>query len=132
MDQPILNKVFLLGNVTEEPTLRYVPSGTAVTTFELIVSQYERIEKDNPDQKNIFRIIVWKDLARWCHDQIRMGALVFVEGHIQVRTYPDHAGQSRTEYEIVAEKVTLLGREKRNNPKSSPADIHSEREENRS
>ncbi len=107
MSQPTLNRVFLIGYLTQKPVLRYVPSGTPVTSFPLGVYRGYTSE-DGKEILDYFTIIAWKDLAVFCEEKLRRNDWVFVEGRIQVRVYEDTSGRKRKAYEIVALDVKRL------------------------
>ncbi|MBC7216817.1 MAG: single-stranded DNA-binding protein [Candidatus Caldatribacterium sp.] len=107
MHRPSLNKVFLVGFLTQSPVVRYVPNGTPVTTFSLAVSRGISGE-DNREYFDYLQIVAWRDLALFCGENLKRGDWVLVEGRIQVRAFEDQSGQKRKTYEIVAQEVKRL------------------------
>ena len=107
-----LNKVFLMGNLTRNPELRYNPkSGSAVCEFGLAVN---RIFKgaDGAQKKDtcFVDINVWGHLAETCEKYIQKGSLVLVEGRIQMDTWKDkESGAGRSTLRVVAENIQFLG-----------------------
>lgn len=121
-----LNKVLLIGNLTRDPELRYVPSGTAVATFSIAVN---RTFTDQTGQKRedtcYIRVIVWGRRAEVCGEYLTKGRLVFVEGRLQSRNWEDSNGQKRSTFEVVANDVQFLGgprESKETQDASAPAD----------
>lgn len=94
----------MIGFLTQKPVVRYVPSGTPVTTFPLGVYRGV-LSEDGKEWVDYFNIVVWKELALFCGEHLRRGDWVFVEGRLQVRTYEDGSGQKRKTWEIVASDV---------------------------
>ena len=105
-----VNKVFLIGNLTRDPELRYVPSGTAVATFGIAVN---RVFSDQSGQKKedtcFIRVVVWGRRAEVCGEYLSKGRQVFVEGRLQSRSWEDSNGQKRQTVEVVANDVQFLG-----------------------
>lgn len=101
-----LNKVFLIGNLTRDVTLRNTPSGTPVADFGLATT---RIWSDASGQKrqetDFHNVIVWGKMAELCSQYLSKGRLVFVEGRIRNRTWVDQNGIKRFRTEIIAENI---------------------------
>jgi len=99
----MLNKVILIGRLTRDVELKYIPNGTAVATFSLAVDR-----KFNKDETDFIDIVVWRQLAENCANYIGKGRLVAVEGRLQVRTYEHKEGGKRKVTEVVADDVRFL------------------------
>ena len=102
-----LNKAFVLGNLTRDPELRQIPSGQSVTQFSVATNR-EFTDKSGQRQKltEFHNIVAWGKLAELCHQYIKKGQSVFVEGRIQTRSWDDkQTGQKKYRTEIVAENV---------------------------
>ena len=81
-----LNKVFLMGNLTRDPELRYVPSGTAVATFTVAVNRvYTSQAGEKKEEVSFIRIVVWGRRAEVCGEYLSKGSPAFVEGRLQSR-----------------------------------------------
>lgn len=107
MHRPSLNKVFLIGFLTQSPVVRYVPNGVPVTSFPIAVSRGISSE-DNREYFDYLQVVAWRDLAIFCGENLKRGDWVFVEGRVQVRTFEDQGGQKRKVYEVVAQEVKRL------------------------
>lgn len=106
-----LNKVFLVGNLTRDPELRYLPSGQAVTTFSVAVNRnYTSNTGERKQETTFVRIVVWARRAEVCNEYLRKGSSVFVEGRLQSRTWEAQDGSKRSAMEVVAMDVQFLGR----------------------
>jgi len=104
-----LNKVFLMGNLTRDPELRYVPSGAPVTTFGLAVNRrYVTQHGEKKDEVCFVRVVVFGKQAESCSQHLSKGRLVFVEGRLQYRSW-EQDGQKRSTLDIVADRVQFLG-----------------------
>ena len=106
-----VNHVTLLGNLANDPEMRYTSGGTPVTTFTLATN--EPGSKDDSGERrsypNFHRIVVWGKLAEACSQHLSKGRQVMLEGRIQYRSYEDKQGVSRKSTEIVSRNVQFLG-----------------------
>ena len=108
-----LNKVFLMGNLTRDPELRYIPSGTAVATFGLAVNRrYTSATGEKKEDVAFLRIVVWGRRAEVCGEYLSKGSPIFVEGRLQSRSWEGNDGVKRSTVEIVADNIQFLGRGK--------------------
>ena len=104
-----LNRVFLMGNLTRDPELRYVPSGTAVTTFDLAVNRvYMTQTGERKEETSFVRVVVWARRAEVCAEYLTKGSPVFVEGRLRSRSWETQDGQKRSTIEIIANSVQFL------------------------
>ena len=119
-----LNKVFLIGNLTRDPELRYTPSGLAVTTFTVAANRsYTTPSGEKKDATTFMRTVAWGKRAEVCGEYLNKGSLVFVEGRIQNRNWQAQDGTKRTTVEIVANNVQFLGSPRRTAaPSKHPAE----------
>lgn len=105
-----LNKVLIMGNLTRDPELRYVPSGTAVTNFTVAVN---RIYKDKTGEKkeeaSFIRVVVWGKMAENCGEYLAKGRAVLVEGRLQSRSWEGQDGQKKSTLEVIASNVQFIG-----------------------
>jgi single-strand DNA-binding protein len=105
-----LNKVFLMGNLTRDPELRYVPSGTAVANFTLAVNRpYKDSSGEKKEDVSFIRIVVWGKMAEICGEYLAKGRPVLVEGRLKSRSWEDQSGQKRSALDVVAMNVQFLG-----------------------
>jgi single-strand DNA-binding protein len=105
-----LNKVFLIGNLTKDPELRYTPSGVAVANIRLAVNR--RFKNKNQELKEetcFITAVVWNKQAEACNQYLHKGSPCFVEGRLQSRSWEDNAGQKRNVIEVRVERVQFLG-----------------------
>lgn len=110
-----LNKVLLIGNLTRDPELRYIPSGTAVATFTVAANRvYATPAGEKKEQTSFVRVVVWGRRAEVCGEYLSKGSPVFVEGRLQSRSWETPNGEKRSTIEVVADNVQFLrGAEKR-------------------
>lgn len=103
------NKAFVLGNVTRDPELRTTPGGQNVCSFGVATNRFYKDQKGERQQSVEFHnIVAWGRLAEICHQYLKKGSLVFIEGRIQTRSWQDqNSGQKRYRTEIVTETMQL-------------------------
>lgn len=101
-----LNKVFLMGNLTREPELRYTPSGSAVCEFGIAVNR----RGQDRDETCFVEIIVWEKQAEACGKFIQKGSQVFIEGRLQYDQWVDKEQKKRSRLRVTAERVQFLDR----------------------
>ncbi len=112
-----LNKVMLIGNVGQDPTVRYLDGNSAtgtnakVATFTLATSERYRDRAGNVQENTEWHnIVAWRGLADTCERFVKKGTQLYVEGHLRSRNWTDQQGQKRYITEIVADNIQLLGR----------------------
>lgn len=104
----MLNRVILIGRLTRDPELKYIPSGTPVASFTLAVDR-PFVNKEGEREADFIPIVVWRKQAENCANYLGKGSLVAVDGRMQVRTY-EQDGQRRYITEVVADSVRFLDR----------------------
>ena len=105
-----VNKVILVGNLCQAPTVRYTKSGQAVASFNLATN--ERWTKKNgtkEDKTEFHRIVAWGKLGEICGEYLTKGKQVYIEGRLQTREWEDNDGNKKQTTEIVANNMTMLG-----------------------
>ena len=104
-----LNKVMLIGNITQDPEVRTTPSGVSVTSFGLATNLVWTDQQGQKQEKAEFHNIVsWGKLADICGQLLHTGDKVYLEGRIQTRDWKTDDGQDRRITEIVIENMILL------------------------
>jgi len=115
------NKVLLMGHLTRDPELRYIPSGTAVSTFDLAVNRVYTAQSGEKKQETSFiRIVVWARRAEVCAEYLKKGSSVFVEGRLRSRSWEGKDGQKRNTIEVIANNVQFLTRASKDRAPSQP------------
>jgi len=106
-----LNRVFLIGNLTRAPELRYTPSGTAVSDLRIAVNrQYSTQGGDKREETCFLTVVVWGKQAEASAQYLDKGSPLLVEGRLQTRDWETRDGQKRNVVEVVAERLQFLGR----------------------
>ena len=106
-----LNKVLLIGNLTRDPELRYIPSGTAVAKFGLAVNREytDRASGEKKETPCFVDITVWGKQAEICNQYLTKGRQVFIEGRLEFSSWETKEGDKRSKLEVVAERFQFLG-----------------------
>lgn len=106
-----LNKVFLMGNLTRDPELRQLPSGTSVCKMGLAVNRrYSTREGEDREEVCFVDFEAWGRQAETCGRYLRKGSPALVEGRLKLDTWEDsETGRSRSRLLVHAERVQFLG-----------------------
>jgi single-strand DNA-binding protein len=106
-----LNKVMLIGNVGNEPEMRFTPSGSPVTSFRIATNRvFTTPEGEKKQETDWFTVIAWNKLAEQCNQFLNKGKLVYVEGRLRNRSWDGTDGQKHFRTEVIAIRVTFLDR----------------------
>jgi single-strand DNA-binding protein len=106
-----LNKVFLLGNVTRDPELRYIQSGTAVLDLGLAVNRRTKQQDGSWGEEATFLdVTCWGRQAENCAEYLSKGRPVLVEGFLRLDQWQDKkTGEKRSRLRVTAQNVQFLG-----------------------
>lgn len=106
-----LNKVFLIGNLTRAPELRYTPGSVAVANLGLAVNRRFR-DKNGEFKEDVcfLTVTVWDKQAQACCEFLQKGSPIFVEGVLQSRSWETPDGQKRSTIDVRAERIQFLGK----------------------
>src|SRR3989449_8185935 len=92
-----LNKVFLIGNLTRPPELRYTPSGTAVADLRLAVNRnYTTQGGEKREETSFITVVVWGKQAETCGEYLGKRSPILVDGRPQTREWEGNDGRQRT------------------------------------
>jgi single-strand DNA-binding protein len=98
--------VSLIGNLTDDPELRFTPNGAAVANFRLAVTPRVREGDQWKDgETSFFRVNVWRDLAENAKESLTKGTRVVVLGRLKARSWETPEGERRSVVEVEAEEV---------------------------
>jgi len=93
-----LNRVFLMGNLTRDPEVRYTPSGTAVGDIGLAVNETYKNKAGETVESAVFvDIEVWARQAETCAEYLYKGSSVLVEGRLKLDQWENQQGEKRPE-----------------------------------
>ncbi len=105
-----VNKVFLLGNLTRDPELRYTANGFAVAGFGIAVNRKYKQDNEWKEEVCFVDITVWGKQGENCAEYLHKGSSAFIEGRLNFRSWETEQGQKRSKLEVVATNVQFLSR----------------------
>jgi single-strand DNA-binding protein len=110
---PNFNKVFLMGNLTKDPELRYTAGGAPVANLRMAINRKYK-GKDGGEKEDVcfVTVVVWNKSAEAAGQYLKKGDPLFVEGRLQSRTWETDDKQKRSIMEVVAERIQFLNRGK--------------------
>lgn len=118
----MVNKAILIGNVGQDPEIRYTgdaTNGTKVATLRLATTERYRDRNGNLQEHTEWHnVVVWRNTADVVEKYVRKGTQLYIEGRIRTRSWEDQTGAKKYTTEIVADTLQLLGR-KSDNPSSA-------------
>ncbi len=104
------NRVILMGNLTRDPEVRFVPSGRPVADLGLAVNEkYKNSEGDFVERTDYFDITVWGPQGENCGKYLKKGRPVLVEGRLRLDTWENDKGEKRSKVKVIADRVQFLG-----------------------
>lgn len=105
-----INKVILIGNLGQDPEVRFTPSGTAVANLNLATSDtwMDRQSGQRQERTEWHRIVLFNKTAEIAQQYLKKGSKVYIEGRLQTRKWQDQNGQDRYSTEIVANDMQML------------------------
>ena len=117
-----MNKVMLIGNVGQDPEVRYVDQGVAVARLRLATTERGYTLQNGtqvPEHTDWHNVILWRRLADVVEKYVHKGDKLYIEGRIRYTTYDDKQGQRRYATEIWADNMEMLS-PKANTPADQP------------
>ena len=100
------NTVTVIGNVTRDPELRYLNSGTALASFGVAWNnRYKDRNGEQVEDTSFFDVTCWRDLADNVAESISKGDRVIVYGKLEQRSWETQEGEKRSKVEIIADEV---------------------------
>ena len=102
------NRVILAGNLVRDPETRFIPSGTAVTSFSIAVNRRYKSNNEFKEEVSYFDVSVFGKMGENCAEYLSKGKPVLVEGRLRQRRW-EADGVKRSKIEVVADNVQFLG-----------------------
>jgi single-strand DNA-binding protein len=104
------NRVILLGNLTRDIELRYLPSGMAVTDIGLAMNERYKNSKGEFVEEAVFvDVTLWGRTAEVASEYLSKGSPVFVEGRLKLDSWEGQDGQKKSKLKVVCERMQLVG-----------------------
>ena len=104
-----INKVIIVGNLGQDPEIKYTAGGAAVTTLSIATSDSWKDKDSGMDQERTewHRVVLWRRLAEIAGEYLKKGSKVYIEGQLQTRKW-EQEGQTRYTTEIIARDMQFL------------------------
>ena len=104
-----LNKAMIIGNLGQDPEVRYTQNNTAVATLSIATGErYKDSNGEWQERTEWHRVVAWGRTAEVCQQYLNKGSKVYIEGPIQTRQWEDKDGQKRYTTEIKALRMIML------------------------
>lgn len=105
-----INKVIILGNLGNDPEVKYLPNGDAVTNFSIATGESwnDKQTGEKVEKTEWHRIVAFRKLGEICGEYLKKGSKVYIEGKLQTRKWQDQNGGDRYTTEIVANDMQML------------------------
>jgi single-strand DNA-binding protein len=105
-----VNRVILIGNLGNDPTLRYMPNGDAVANITLATTETWKDKDGTKKEKTEWhRVTFYRKTAEVVGEYLNKGSSIYIEGRLETRKWTDKAGVERYTTEIIADKMQMLG-----------------------
>jgi single-strand DNA-binding protein len=116
----MLNKVMLIGRLTRDPEVRFLPSGVQVTNLTIAVNRrYKDKSGEWREESYFFDIESYGKLAERVGSQLSKGYQILIEGSLRQDRWESSSGEKRSKVKIVADRIALLGKPSDRNAKST-------------
>ena len=105
-----VNKVILIGNLGNDPDMRYMPNGEPVANISIATSETwnDKNTGEKREKTEWHRVVAYRRTAEIIGQYTRKGSKLYVEGRLQTRKWTDQSGQQRYTTEIVADNIQML------------------------
>jgi single-strand DNA-binding protein len=118
-----VNKVILIGNIGQDPEVKYMPSGGAVTNVSIATSETWKDKNTGQPQERTewHRVVFFNRLGEIAGEYLKKGSKVYIEGRLQTRKWQAQDGTDRYSTEIVADQMQMLDGARNDGQQSQPA-----------
>ncbi len=105
-----INKVILVGNLGNDPEVRYANNGSAIANISVATSESwkDKNTGDQVEKTEWHRVVMFNRLGEIAGEYLKKGSKVYIEGKLQTRKWQDQGGQDRYTTEIVANEMQML------------------------
>lgn len=105
-----VNKVIIVGNLGNDPEVRYMPNGNAVANLSVATSESWKDQQGQQQEKTEWhRVTMYRRLAEIAGEYLKKGSQIYLEGKLQTRKWQDQQGNDRYTTEIIADNLQMLG-----------------------
>lgn len=118
-----LNKVFLMGNLTRDPEVRYLAGGVAVADLRMAVNERYRDKNNEWQEKATYLdVVVWRRQAETVGEYLSKGSPLLVEGRLQLDEWETKQGEKRSRLRVQGDRIQFLGRPSRAQYSDGPSE----------
>lgn len=103
-----VNKVFLIGNLGNDPEYKFSPNGVGILKFSIATSEKVKKGEDWEDKTDWHNIVAFGKTAEFVQEYLKKGMSVWVEGKLANNVWEDENGVKKYSYNIIAHKITIL------------------------
>jgi len=108
-----LNRVFLIGNLTRDPEIRYIPSGKAVADLNMAINRKYRTASGEVKEETCYvGVVVWERQAETAGEYLKKGSSIMVEGSLRYEQWESN-GEKKSRLRVNADRIQFLDRLKR-------------------
>ncbi len=106
-----VNKVIIVGNLGQDPEVKYMPSGQAVCNISVATtdSWSDKTSGEKQEKTEWHRVVFFRRLAEIAGEYLKKGSQVYIEGRLQTRKWQDQSGAEKYTTEIIANEMQMLG-----------------------
>lgn len=107
----MFNKIIILGNLTRDVELKYLPSGSAIATIGLASNRrYKKQDGNMTDETCFVDVNLFGRTAEIANQYLKKGSQILIEGRLRYESWTDANGQKRSKHTITAESMQMLGK----------------------
>ena len=116
-----VNRVILIGNVGNDPEIKYVNDDNPVARISLTTSEsYKKKSGEKTTETQWHTVLLWRGLAKVVEKWVKKGDKLYIEGKVTYKKWQDKEGNNRISTEIIASNMTMLGGKKETTPENKP------------
>lgn len=105
-----INKVIIVGNLGNDPELRYMPNGNAVANLSVATSESWKDQQGQQQERTEWhKVTMYRRLAEVAGEYLKKGSQIYIEGKLQTRKWQDQSGNDRYTTEIIADNMQMMG-----------------------
>ncbi|MFT5671338.1 MAG: single-strand DNA-binding protein, partial [Glaciecola sp.] len=105
-----VNKVIIVGNLGNDPEIRYMPNGNAVANLSIATSESWKDQQGAQQERTEWhKVTMYRRLAEIAGEYLKKGSQIFIEGKLQTRKWQDQQGNDRYTTEIIADNMQMMG-----------------------
>ncbi len=105
-----INKVILIGNLGQDPDVKYTPSGTAIANLSIATSESwkDKNTGETKEKTEWHKLVFFSKLAEVCGEYLKKGSKIYVEGKLSTEEWEDKSGQKRYTTKIICNSLQML------------------------